>query len=1432
MSDEPSGISRTFFDLPIKDSIDAEEYAFLRGFSREGTLDWEELLRADRVLIVSEAGMGKTHECQQQQKRLWEAGEAAFFLELADLAPEGLARNFDPAERERFEHWRSAQSERAIFFLDSIDELKLTSRSFQGTLKRFAVALGSQLGRACIVLTTRPGTDDREAVERLLPIPREVPVVVAEDVFVEVALRQRVAKEAESQASSRWRYVALAPLDSNQQQALARNYDVFDPKALQQAIEAEHAQEFAKRPLDFIELCEDWNATGRIRGHRDQIESSIAVKLKPNPERNEPAQLSARKAREGAERLALAALLTRRFALWYGKDTDRGRGNGALDPALVLSDWTPAEVKTLLERPLFGFATYSRVRFQNRSIIEYLAAERLRALTERGLSIRTLHRLLFVTTPEGVLLVRPTMQPVAAWLAASQPTVLSELLERDPSLLLRHGDPAALDPATRAKSLERYVDVFGNGGWRGMHIPALQARRLASPALSPVIEQLWERGIENPEIRETLLELIEIGRLVDNSDVAFEAASDVERYRNERLAALQALAAIGDPRLPTLLDRMAARESGWTGALATAAIVHLFPGAMTVPQLLGTLAGLTHKRREFDGISYYLPTAISRAELSADRLDAMRVELTALVARDKAWDPAAYRIKTDRRDLVTSLIRVCELQVRDHVTPESVADSIALVLQLSREDDYQDDTTEKLRGLLATASSRLRSAVIWAQERLVTAIMPGKDADDGEMRMLWPPAMALAATDAPWLQNALADTTRSLAQRSVALKALVHCVRREDVNVVTSLYALRSFVADSSELTIRLEEFISPFENPPPPDPWLAEQNERAEKRRRKKEDSRVFWVEFYRSLLVEPAVPLDEEAKKNLAWRLTEVMAMASRDSNYAGWNRGFLESVFDKAQVERLRELIVGIWRTVKPTLPSEREEGEKNLYYTIWRVGLAGLYAEAEHPDWARQLDAVEAELAMRYAVTSMHDLPAWVDALAAAHPGVVRDMLRPELEAQLGATDPQQRHSSMLQSLARGGPTLLALMLDDVRKWVSDVLAAGVGTLHEADKFERAIEILLDKGIAADVIMLRSAAQRHVQANTSPASVLFWLPLLMRLSPVLAVEEMERLAGTIAPTAQSAVTQWFGILFGHNARRGAVTQDLIENPVLLARLAVLAYQHVRTEDDLSREGRHESNSRDDAEFARSQLVSALFKTKGTEAWREKLRFIENPLVKHFRDRGVALATQNLAEEWDAPIYSLADLALLEQARDVPPVTRADMAAMLLDRLDQLDDRLREDSSPRKTWAGIREETELRRGIAGEMERLAKGAYSVGQEQTTAEENETDVRLRSSGYEMEAVIELKIGENDYSYKDLSKALRDQLLGRYMAPEARRVGCLMISIATDRRWKHPKDDHLIDMEEVVLLLRHEAEELSSSLGFASLLEVRALDLRPKKLA
>ncbi len=95
-------------------------------------------------------------------------------------------------------------------------------------------------------------------------------------------------------------------------------------------------------------------------------------------------------------------------------------------------------------------------------------------------------------------------------------------------------------------------------------------------------------------------------------------------------------------------------------------------------------------------------------------------------------------------------------------------------------------------------------------------------------------------------------------------------------------------------------------------------------------------------------------------------------------------------------------------------------------------------------------------------------------------------------------------------------------------------------------------------------------------------------------------------------------------------------------------------------------------------------------------------------------------------------------------------------------------------------------MRRVISRELRRAANSLYTVDQEAVTADEKETDIRLRSVLSRHEAVIELKLRNANRSAKELLDTIEGQLVRKYMAAEHCRAGALLVTLAKDRQWQH----------------------------------------------
>jgi hypothetical protein len=206
---------------------------------------------------------------------------------------------------------------------------------------------------------------------------------------------------------------------------------------------------------------------------------------------------------------------------------------------------------------------------------------------------------------------------------------------------------------------------------------------------------------------------------------------------------------------------------------------------------------------------------------------------------------------------------------------------------------------------------------------------------------------------------------------------------------------------------------------------------------------------------------------------------------------------------------------------------------------------------------------------------------------------------------------------------------------------------------------------------------------------------------------------------------------------------------------------------------------------------------------------------------------MARERAAEEADTAAFAEADIVALDRYRELPPLTRDEIFALMRDRLDDIEDALLRDDSPRAAWALIEDEKIMRQQIARELRAAANAAYIVCQEAVTADEKETDIRLRSTGSEHEAIIELKIGDKDRSAADLKATIKDQLVVKYMAPENCRAGCLLITVKSSHTWLHPETKASLDFAQLIAMLNEEAARIEMEMGGNLRLFVRGLDLQ-----
>lgn len=1429
-------ITRRFYDLSDHALGDLD---FSWAPSGYGTLTWPEILESPRVLIVSEAGAGKTFECQAEQLRRWEHDEPAFWVELATLAGGELSSAMGAEALQRFQMWLSDPSSVATFFLDSVDELLLTKASFEQALKTVSRGIGMRHARARFIVTSRPTDFDRTALITILPFPDREETDTANEErgkgFIDAAMgrQAKVRRSDKPTVTPTMRCVSLVALTVEEIQIFVAGKGVTDPKRFTEALIKKNALSFARRPQDLIELANDWKVHGSLRSHREQVSLNVAVKLKGASRRKER-DLPRDKAVAGARRLALAMLLMRRFVLRHGADSDTEENlDTVLDPTELLIDWSPEEIKALLERPLFGPAGYGRVRFHHRSVVEFLAAEQFAELLQNGVRWRDVAGLLFATTPQGTDVMKPSMRPTTIWLAVWQAPVLKEVLRRQPEALLQYGDPESLSERERLKALLVYVERAGSRRREGTDFAPEQVQRIACPEVLAALPALWRAVITNPDVRKLFLQLFEALPTSEGSDIAFEVLTDSQASLTERGLAADVLVASNDARLPSIAQDLAHDRVAWPDGPATSLALRLIPTHISPQQLCSLLDRVSHKpNAPGRDLGPILGSYVTSGLFDDAFLTALRDGVTIAIVAGMGWSHSEYpRYRTQRTDLVELLAAICVRQLAEAPISVALLCAAIVAVQVSAQDNVRDGAAAKMRIDACAWPPALRCTAFIAGYYLLQGIHPTSEAWD----LLDASTSGLipldAKIDADWALQVLSDPAYPGPLRATLLEATcrgffpLHTTRRIDVK------RLRQAVADQPDLLTRLEQATAAPKVTPELKRMRARDARRSATYAKKEAKRRAEWSKFTKEVMEDPDRAFSDAKANTTAWNLWKVMRSANDTGMESGWNRTFLEREFGVDVTNRLKQALRPIWRADRPTLPHERPADQRNVTLVRWGMGNAAISAEAEDTGWAARLSEQEAALASRYLPIELNRFPPWLPDLAVAHPKPVRAILVQLIDDELHQVHDPKSHPLTLQHMEYADATVQVLVLPHLEVWLQ---ANGEDLSHRSTPanptygLERVVRLLLRHGSSPARSMLKEISLNVSAGPASSGWELLWFSTLFTIDPTSATQHLEQRLKHYVVNKLGEGARLLGGLFGdrHEALR-VNPRDHSFSPDLRLRLTRLAYAHVHRQDDVEHLVSYTPDARDAAEHARGTLLGALLDADGPGAWDAKMALANDPIIGEFADRARAITAEHeaSASEGDALVAKQVQAVLAGIA--TPPMSRDQMFALLEHRLDDLEDLLRTDTSPRETWSRVTEEREMRRLIGHELEAMARGAYIVDQEPVSAEEKEMDIRLVSTESPETGVIELKVG-NKRSGADLRDTIQHQLVGKYLRPDRRKAGCLLVTVARNRNWEHPGTGERLDIEGLRFLLAEEALRVERALYGSVRITTRVLDLRP----
>ncbi len=1379
------------------------------------SLDWTALMKRRRVVILAEQGSGKTRELKEQAARIRSGGVIAFFVRLDRLVVGDLVEILGPAQNEDFQRWLNGQGE-ASFFLDSVDEAKISSPAhFHVAVARFAGVLGSTgLARARIYLSSRFSAwrheTDYPDVASVLENP--------------VARRVQAGSEGkEGEANiDKLSVVRLEPFDQQQALAFARAIGTRNPEEFIAEIGRTFAWEFARRPLDVIDLAKFWDENGRLGTLTQIVEAHVRRNLQENLEReeNRAAPLSEADAHAGAKALAAATILCQKAAFSFAHDGD------SLDPAAILPpDWPQDRIEALLARPLFDEASYGKRQFHHRRATEFLAAEWIADRMNEGCPLRTMHRLFFAEGSEGPIL-RPSLDPVAAWLCGTNEhwsrQVRAWVLHARPEIHLRYGDPAALPMDHRRDALCGIAAEYADRGRVWIEADDQALARFAKEDLAGEIARLFTAQATVHEFRWHLLHMAALGKLTGCVEAARSLFCAQAEPDDLRAQAVDVIAQAGGEAQMQILAALARGLPVLGETLGYTVANTLYPRFLSNQDIVELATKVPNM-----GMSIF-PTMLGRhleRNLPGAQAGDMLRRFLEIVQREPHLLADRHSLPLSQefshlRSVLPSITRVL-LNLDDLADGDARAAAEALLIIGERAQDLQVDEKDALVEAAKRHPSMRRCyflrCIALAEEYVGRPITRWHFYPYHRESLLQP-----IVADLDWLVDEL-QPGRVAGSRETLLVLAVSLWAQEGKPRAT-LRHIRLAVRDDAGLGEKLRKALFDARRAPFHSWWLRNVwwrigqsywwRERWRKACNLCGRARSLW--FLHTRLGE----LSAGTNSALLCQVLDHAEPRSRSQwTISGWTE--LGRVFGPLVKWAVRRGCQRSWRSYTPCPPSAKPEANRTRYEVI--LGLNGIQVEADEPGFSfSRFTVTDARTATFYAVNELNAPPDWLNALASAHPAAVSEALLECITHEWSMAPDQTRVYGVLSRVLGRADVLGPL----ARAGVLKLLQGGDPT--QPMLLEFALRLLSP---ACQTELGALAEDRAKSLPIDSVATGLWTVAWLQSDPDSAIDWLEAFASNDIGADRLVLNLCASLHGGDMMRPVHDLNAAYMRPPLLKRLIALVYRRVRLADDVNRVGSYTPNSRDYAQEFRNRLASALAEKRGDEVAALLTELAEDPYLGPIRDSILMHRDNQLRGQNEVAAWRAIDIREFAAANETAPRTDKDLFEITLKRLDDLKYAVElSDLSIRAQLTPVSDEYALRHFTAVELETRARGRYSAPQEAEIDEERRPDLRVINPAIEGPVCIEIKWAEN-WTLPKLLERLENQLVGTYLRPHATHYGIFLLGMIARKgktHWENPAGGPDLNFQQVVAEVRKRATALKAATPGVAGLEVIAIDFRP----
>lgn len=1420
-------LGRTFRELEL-DSGTEDDDGLSQLWGHHESLKWPALLSEHRVILLSEAGAGKTAEIRNTAQTLQKQGKPAFFIRI-----ENIQHNFEDAfevgGHAQFLEWCQS-GEEGWLLLDSVDEARLRHpMDFELAIKKLGRLLKPVLSHTHIVITGRT-TAWRAKTDLMLcqgNLPYQPATTIAstqpetEDQYI--TTKREVSQ---GDAATLFKIFALEDLHGDQITTFLLAKNVKDTKAFQSEVDRKDALFLTTRPQDLAELIEYWNTHLRIGSRFELMLNGIDRRLKERDQnRSEVYPITAKQLRKGAQLIAAATTLSQQSAIQVPDGTKNDKGIAVED---VLIDWDNVGCSTLLSRPIFDEGIYGTVRFHHRSVREYLTAEWLHELIKQDGSRERIERLLFRKQYDIEVIV-PTMRPVLSWLALMDGRILSRLCRLAPEVIFEGGDPSRLPLETRCKILRQACEKQVQPAHGNTFSDFNSLKRFAAPDLYNEINALLDQYGEVEDIAWFLLLMIWHGEIAKSAEKAKHIAM-VSRAKYTRVAAFRAMTIVGSKQDQKDVLRAMLKEDTEFDRHWIAEVVHwLTPDEECAEWILEIVKRVEPEPPyHADNLTRDLCEIVANWPLPL--LTRLITELSELLSEPPVVEIYPGKLSERYGWLITPAAHTALsiIEARDMSAVQAPLLSVlSQILIIHEHGKFDLGDIKKAICERTLEWPEFNHRLFWhdvIQSRTALATQHGLQ---HRLSNFWQIGIfghfwTMQTDSFDWLSDDIVN--RELLDDKLVALTTAFFLYQENDRPSDWLIRLRQCTQPLAELAVTLDEMLTPSASE------LKKLKQREARWKRKAEEQAATRTEYHRewkehldshvASLRTPPVPGEMTNDQYYLLR-----RMHEKPGNSNRWSEGSWQVLipeFGEEIASAFRDGAVNYWRSYCPLLRSEGALPNSTPYSVIF--GLLGLSIEAhENPVWCEKLTHSDVCVATRFALHELNGFPSWLPKLFMSHSQSVISVVIQEIDFELRTHVPEQMAGYVLEDISAGG------------EWIWDELAPLLlsrlqKTPRNMGQLRRILNII--KGSSLEDSVLASLASQHAKACEEMDIAPYWYSLWAGVDPSASISA---LAAHLAQMTGEEDKTHFAMIFitalMGSRRERACAREAYRTVEHMKALYLLMNLYIREQEDVQRanSGVYSPGLRDDAQDARTALLNFIRDTPGKPAYYALMEISNSHPVKTAQSWMAFQAKAKATMDADLSPWSPKQVREFNDRLERTPTNHRDLWDLAIDRLEALKHDLEDgDTSIASILQPRDQEVEIRNFIGDWCRERAGDRYKIPQEEEFADAKRADLRFHGSGFDGQVPIELKLADK-WTGPKLFERLENQLCRQYLRDRRSKYGIFLLvyhGTKRSKRWKLPGGQDTEKFESLVEQLQRHWTTLSPQFPGIEDIIVMGIDL------